>query len=95
MKQMATTTRRRRRRRVSTFSGAIRRYGLAILFIVLGSFIIGVIGYVTSLVPEVNLTIGSGTGAVSISNKLIINFISWIAGVLFVLTGIRRFGIRI
>jgi hypothetical protein len=83
---------RRRRRRTTTrgyVSRAIRRYALGILFILLGAFIIGVVGYVTSLVPQTNLTIGT----VSISNTLVINFISWVAGILFVLTGIKRFGI--
>ena len=89
---MAYTRRRRRTGRTRGFvTRAIRRYGLAILFIVLGAFIIGVVGYVSNLVPETNLTIGSLT----ISNKLFINFISWVAGIVFVLTGIKRFGIPI
>jgi hypothetical protein len=87
---MSTTRRRRRGGKTRGYvSRAIKRYALGILFILLGAFIIGVIGYVTTLVPQSNLTIGS----VSISNTLIINFISWIAGILFVLTGIKKFGI--
>ena len=89
---MAYTRRRRTRRTTRGFvTRAIRRYGLAILFIVLGAFIIGVVNYVSNLVPETNLTIGT----VSISNRLFINFISWVAGIVFVLTGIKRFGIPI
>ena len=87
---MATTRKRRRGRRTRGYvSRAIKRYALGILFIMLGAFIIGVVGYVSTLVPETNLTVGT----VTISNKLIINFISWIAGILFVLTGIKKFGI--
>lgn len=89
---MAYTRRRRRGQRNRGFvTRAIRRYSLGILFVLLGAFIVGVIGYVTTIVPEINLTIGSLT----LSNRLIINFISWIAGILFILTGIRRFGIGI
>jgi len=83
---------RRRRRGVKTrgyVSRAIKRYALGILFVMLGAFIIGVVGYLTTLVPETVLTIGS----TNISNHLIINFISWIAGILLVLTGIKKFGI--
>jgi hypothetical protein len=83
---------RRRRRGVKTrgyVSRAIKRYALGILFVMLGAFIIGVVGYLTTLVPETVLTIGS----TNISNKLIINFVSWIAGILLVLTGIKKFGI--
>jgi hypothetical protein len=83
---------RRRRRKASTrgyVSKAIRRYSLGILFIMLGAFIIGVVGYLVSLVPATTLTIGS----VNITNTLILNFITWIAGILFVLTGIKKFGL--
>jgi hypothetical protein len=87
---MAYTRRRRRRTGTRGFvSRAIRRYALAILFIMLGAFIIGVVGYVSTLVPETNLTIGN----LSISNRLMINFISWVAGIIFVLTGLKRFGL--
>jgi hypothetical protein len=55
----------------------------------LGAFIIGVVGYLVSLVPPTTLTIGS----VNITNTLILNFITWIAGILFVLTGIKKFGL--
>jgi hypothetical protein len=83
----------RRRRRGSKTRGyvsrAIKRYALGILFVMLGAFIIGVVGYLSTLVPATTLTFGS----VNISNTLIINFISWIAGILFVLTGIKKFGI--
>jgi hypothetical protein len=83
----------RRRRRGSKTRGyiskAIKRYALGILFITLGAFIVGVIGYVSSLVPATTLTIGS----INISNTLFINFISWIAGIIFVLTGIKKFGL--
>jgi hypothetical protein len=89
---MAIVVRRRRRRRAGLVSTAIRRYANAILFIVLGAFIVAVISYVTTLVPEITLEI---TDNLSISNRLVISFIGWIAGILFVLSGIRRFGIRI
>jgi hypothetical protein len=83
----------RRRRRTSKTRGyvsrEVKRYALGILFVMLGAFIIGVVGYLTSLVPATTLSIGS----VNISNMLIVNFISWIAGILFVITGIKKFGI--
>jgi len=83
----------RRRRKGSKTRGyvsrAIKRYALGILFIMLGAFIIGVVGYLVSLVPPNTLTIGS----VNITNTLILNFITWIAGILFVLTGIKKFGL--
>jgi len=83
---------RRRRRTARTrgyVSRAIRRYALGILFVLMGAFIIGVVGYVSSLVPDMTLTIGT----LNMSNRLIINFISWIAGILFVLAGIKKFGL--
>jgi hypothetical protein len=84
------TRRRRRGARTRGFVGrAIRRYALAIMFVLLGAFIVGVIGYMSTLIPETNLTIGSLT----ISNRLFINFIAWVSGILFVLTGLRRFGL--
>jgi len=87
---MAVVVRRRRRRGTRGFvTRAIRRYALAILFILLGTFIVGVIGYVSTLVPETNLTIGD----ISVSNKLFISFIGWVAGIVFVLTGLKRFGL--
>lgn len=90
MKGVAIVIRRRRRRTTRGFVGrAIRRYALAIMFILLGAFIVGAISYIASLVPETNLTIGTLT----ISNRLFINFIAWASGILFVLTGLRRFGL--
>jgi hypothetical protein len=88
---MAYRRRRRTARTRAFVSRAISRYSLGILFVLLGTFIVGVISYVTGLVPEINLTIGTLT----LSNRLIINFIAWTAGILFILTGIRRFGIGI
>ena len=88
-------SRRYRRRRNITrgfVSRAIKRYALAILFVMLGAFIMGAVTYIAGLVPETTLTIGKD---LSISNKLIINFIGWSAGILFLITGIRRFGIPI
>lgn len=86
---------RRSRRRYSTrgfVSRAIKRYALAILFVSLGAFIMGAVSYIAGLVPETVLAIGKD---LSISNKMIINFIGWAAGIIFILTGIRRFGIPI
>jgi hypothetical protein len=68
---------------------AVRGYALAIMFILLGAFIMGVVGYVASLVPEVNLTIGN----ISLSNRLFINFTAWITGILFILTALKKFGL--
>lgn len=87
--------RRYRRRRSITrgfVSRAIKRYALAIFFVMMGAFIMGAVSYLSGLVPEVSLAIGKD---LAISNKLIINFIGWAAGILFILTGIRRFGIPI
>jgi predicted membrane channel-forming protein YqfA (hemolysin III family) len=81
----------RRARRPPTLSRSLRRYFQAMLFILMGTFIIGVISYVATIVPEISLEIGD----VSISNRLIIGLISWVAGILFVVTGIQRFGLRI
>jgi len=84
---------RGRGRRKSTTKGfvskAIKRYALAIFFVMLGTFIMGVVSYTTSLVPDTSLAVGN----VTISNKLMINFIGWIAGILFILTGLKRFGL--
>jgi len=82
--------RRRSRRNRSYVSGSIRKYLLGILFIVLGSFITGAVSYLTTLIPTQNLTIGS----VSIANTTLINFIGWSFGVVFLIVGIRKFGIR-
>jgi hypothetical protein len=86
-------TRRRRRARI-TLSGQIRRYLSGILFIGLGAFIVSVIGYITSIIPETTLTFTAGTSTVSISNTVLLNFIGFAAGIVFVLSGIRRLGIR-
>lgn len=87
-------SRRYRRRRTTRgfITRAIRRYALAILFVMLGAFIMGAVAYISSLVPETVLTIGK---ELTISNKLIINFIGWAAGILFILTAIKRFGIPV
>jgi hypothetical protein len=82
---------RRRRRSRGYVSGSIKRYLNAILFIVLGAFVTGAVSYMATLIPPQNLTIGS----TSISNTLLINFIGWAFGVVFVLYGIRKFGIKI
>ena len=90
---MALRYRRRRRSITRGFiSRAFRRYALAILFVMLGAFIMGVVSYISSLVPETTLTIAKD---LSISNKLFINFIGWATGIAFLLTGIKRFGIPI
>jgi len=82
--------RRRRRTRTRGFvTRAIRRYAVAILFVMLGAFIIGVVGYVSGLIPEVNLTIGN----LSISNRVFVNFVGWVAGIVFILTALKRFGL--
>jgi hypothetical protein len=41
------------------------------------------------------LTGGSPASALSISNKLIINFIGWVAGIMIVLEALRRFDLEI
>ena len=89
---MALRYRRRRRYAIRGFiSRAFRRYALAILFVMLGAFIMGVVSYTATLVPETTLSVG-GT---KISNKLFIEFIGWATGITFVLTGIKKFGIPI
>ena len=90
---MATTTRRRRRRsRTRGFlSRAISRYSLGILFVMLGAFIISVVSYLVSLVPEVTISIANAT----LSNRLILQLITWVAGIFLVLVGIRKFGISL
>jgi hypothetical protein len=86
---MATRRRRRGARTRGFVTRAIRKYAVAIIFVLLGTFIVGVISYVTALVPEANLTIGT----ISISNRLFINFIGWVAGIIFILTALKRFGL--
>jgi hypothetical protein len=91
---MGETVPRRRRRGSKTrgyVSRAIKKYALGVLFVMLGAFIIGVVGYLVGLVPETVITIGS----LNLTNKLILEFVSWVAGIIFVLTGIKRFGIPI
>jgi len=81
----------RRARRPPTLSRSLRRYFQAMLFVMLGTLIIGVISYVVTIVPETSIEIAG----VEISNKMILNLISWVAGILFVVTGIQRFGLRL
>jgi hypothetical protein len=88
---MATVRRRRGRRIRSYVTGAIRRYLLGILFVALGVAIIGALTYLVGLVPEATITLGSDPNAVTISNKLILNFISFAVGIIFVITGIKKF----
>jgi len=83
--------RRRSRRSRGYVSSSIRKYLLATLFIALGSFIVGAVSYLTTLIPAQNMTIGS----VSISNTVFLNFIGWSFGIVFILYGIRKFGITI
>jgi uncharacterized BrkB/YihY/UPF0761 family membrane protein len=88
---MAYRRRRRRARTTGFISNAVRNYSLGILFVLLGAFIIGVVSYLVSLVPETSIAIGN----VSLSNRLILNLITWVAGIFLVLVGIRRFGLRL
>jgi hypothetical protein len=82
--------RRRSRRSKSYVSGSIKKYLLAMLYIVMGSFIVGAVSYLTTLIPTMNLTVGT----VSIANTTLIDFIGWSFGIVFVLYGVRKFGIR-
>jgi hypothetical protein len=86
---MAYRRRRRGGRTRGFVTRAVRRYALAIMFILLGAFIMGTVTYLASLIPETNLTIGTLT----LSNRLFINFIAWVAGILFILTGLKRLGL--
>lgn len=88
------STRRRRTRRARTrgfLSRAISRYSLGILFVMLGAFIISVVSYLVNLVPEVTINIANAT----LSNRLILQLITWVAGIFMVLIGIRKFGISL
>jgi hypothetical protein len=88
-----STTRRRRGRRIRSFlTGAIRKYLLGLLFVALGVVIMSALSYLISLVPETTLTIGNTTsGGVTITNTMILNFIAFALGIVFVITGIRKF----
>jgi hypothetical protein len=89
---MAYRRRRRRARNTGFITRAVRQYSMGILFVMLGAFIIGVVSYLVSLVPETSIAIASN---VSLSNRLILNLITWVAGIFLVLVGIRRFGLRL
>ena len=89
---MAYTRRRRRRARTTGFlSRALSRYSLGILFVALGAFIMSVVSYLVSLVPETAIAVANTT----LSNRVILQLITWVAGIFLVLVGIRRFGIRL
>jgi len=85
-------TKRRRRKYRSFLTGAIRKYLLGLLFVALGVVIMSALSYLISLVPETALTIGNTTsGGVTITNTMILNFIAFALGIVFVITGIRKF----
>jgi len=82
--------RRYRRKRSYTLSGSIKRYLMGILFVAPAAVIVSLTTYVSSVIPEANLTIGS----ITLSNKLFLNFIGFGVGVVVALSAIRKFGIR-
>lgn len=82
---------RRRRRRAPTLSRTVRRYLYAFMFLALAIIIPGAVTYLTTLIPEMNLTIGT----IKISNKLFINFLSWAVGILLFIAAIHKLGIRL
>jgi len=83
--------RRYRRKKTSSLSKATRNYLLGLLFVSLAGFVMGIVGYITSVIPQTNLTVGS----VSISNTLFINVLGFGAGIVLFLTALRKFGIRL
>jgi hypothetical protein len=81
----------RRRRKSSSLSKTTRNYLIGLLFVSLAGFVMGIVGYVSSVIPPMNLSIGS----VSISNTLFINVLGFGAGIVLFLTALRKFGIRL
>ncbi len=84
--------RRVRRRKTSySISKTFKRYALGFMFLSLAGAIVGLISYVTGVVPATDLHIGS----VNISNTLFLNIIGWAGGIVLVLHGLRYFGIKL
>jgi UPF0716 family protein affecting phage T7 exclusion len=81
----------RRRRKTSSLGKTTRSYLVGILFVALAGFVMGVVGYITTVIPPSNITIGN----VSISNTLFLNVLSFGAGIYLFMTAMRKFGIRL
>lgn len=81
----------RRRKRGSSLSKTTKNYLVGLLFVALASFIMGIVGYITSVIPPSNLTIGN----VSISNTLFLNVLAFGSGIVMFITAMRKFGIRL
>jgi len=81
----------RRRRKSASLSKTTKNYLLGILFVSLASVVMGIVGYVSSVIPPSNITIGS----VSVSNTLFINVLSFSVGIVLFITAMRKFGIKL
>lgn len=82
---------RRRRRRARTLSSTFRRYVDAFVFLALGPSIVGIIAWLTSMIPETYLRIGFA----EIPNTMFLNIIAFATGIVLVLTGLQRLRVRL
>jgi len=83
--------RRRGRKKTGSLSKTTRNYLTGFLFVALASALMGIVSYVSSVIPPSNFTIGN----VSISNTLFLNILTFSAGIIMFITAMRKFGIRL
>ncbi|MEM4958828.1 MAG: hypothetical protein QXX12_03020 [Nanopusillaceae archaeon] len=83
--------RKRRRTRTTTLSKTFRRYVDAFVFLALGPAVVGLVAWLTSVIPTTYLTIGF----VEISNAVFFNIIGFATGIVLVLTGLQKLRVRL
>lgn len=83
--------RRRRRKSAATLSKTVRRYVDAFVFLALGPAVVGLVAWLTSVIPTTTLTIGW----VEIPNSLFFNIIGFATGIVLVLTGLQKLRVRL
>jgi hypothetical protein len=83
--------RRRYRKKASSLSRTTRNYLTGLLFVTLAGALMGIVSYVSSVIPPYNITVGN----VSISNTLFLNILVFAAGIVLFITALRKFGIRL
>lgn len=83
--------RRRRRKSVATLSKTVRRYVDAFVFLSLGPAVVGIVAWLTSMIPTTYLIIGF----VEIPNTMFLNIIAFAVGIVLVLTGLQKLRVRL
>jgi len=101
---MARRFRRGKGRKGKSMAGFLKGKVLGIVFILIGAIVPGLITVLVNAVPDSYIIVSNGTltvasslpqGATGLNNKVIIDLIVWVFGILLVLSGIRRMGVKL